>query len=94
MCQHSNSFLCRLLSFFRIIDEHDYSISLTNIAMYIVMWKLISTNNSSIVDLGAFFCALSGYNFKKYINKDAIAQATTIANKVTEVADKLTQKES
>lgn len=61
--------------------------------MIIVMYKLAVTPNASIMDLGAFFCALGGYNYKKYINKDSINQAAKVVNTVTEAADKLTNKE-
>lgn len=94
MCEHSNSLLCRLLSFFRIIDDHDFKISLTNVALLVTMYKLFQSTDTSINDIGGLFIALSAYNYKKYINKDAIAQAAALVNKITDAADKLTQKES
>lgn len=90
MCKDSKTLFCRILTFLRVIDEHDDKISLTNLALIIVMYKIFKSTDTSITDLGGLMVALMGYNYKKFINKDAINQASKIVNSVTLAADKLT----
>lgn len=69
------------LIFFRLIDEQGCA-SLTNIALMVVLYKLVMVQTTSITDIGALFIGLSGYNLKKYIN---------MAQGIQSVADKITK---
>jgi hypothetical protein len=75
--------------FVRLVDAHDETLSITNIAVYIVLVKLALAQQASLVDCGGLLISLSHYGYKKYINKDVIAQATSIANQIVTKADEL-----
>lgn len=60
----------RLLTFLRIIDPYDGNISLSNLAVIVILAKLCITTDTSMVDLGGLFVSLLNYSTKKYINKD------------------------
>ena len=53
-------------TFLRLIDKHDGLLSLTNIALIVVIAKLIFVQNAGVMDLGALLLSLAAYNFKKY----------------------------
>jgi hypothetical protein len=81
--KHLKSYLLRILIFFRIVDAHDLTLSLTNIGMIIALYKVYATPALSMVDIGTLFCMLSQYSLKRYINQGVINQATDILNKIT-----------
>jgi len=89
MIQKLKSFLLKFLIFIRLVDSHDQSLSVTNIAMYIVLFKLATSQQASAVDLGSMFLAMSNYGLKKYINKDSINTASKIANQLITKSDTL-----
>lgn len=62
--------LISILSFFRIVDAHDETLSITNIALYIVLYKLTMAPAINITDVGALVIALGNYSIKKIINKN------------------------
>lgn len=57
-----------ILSFFRITDENQ-KISITNIFMFIIMYKLMETKALSMEDISLFLVAITNYNYKKHISK-------------------------
>lgn len=59
-----------LLKFLRLVDHHDGLISLTNVALIIVLVKLAKTPSSTLTDTVPLILALASYNVKKLINKD------------------------
>ena len=59
-------FLDKALKYIRINDEKS-RISLTNIAMILVLYKLAVTETSSIQDLTALFIAVLGYQSKRFM---------------------------
>lgn len=69
------------LVFTRFING-DGNLSITNIAVIIVLYKLATTPSTNITDCGALFLSLTHYGFKKYLNKNVVTQAATIANEV------------
>jgi hypothetical protein len=82
--------LKRILTFLRITDEHDNKLSLTNIALIVVLIKLVMSPNASIVEVVPLFIALAAYSAKKVINKDAAepsADGTQLAAVETEVEE-------
>ena len=60
--------LMRVLKYLRINDENGV-ISLTNIAMIVVIFKMIITPATSWQDLTALTIAISSYQFKRAIEK-------------------------
>lgn len=54
------------LSFFRICDKHDRNISLTNLAVIIVLYKLARTPITSLVDTVPLVISMLSYSAKKY----------------------------
>ena len=59
----------RVLIYFRIHDEKGL-ISLTNIAMLIVLYKLMMTPSVSFEDITALAVGVLGYQTKRAISKD------------------------
>jgi hypothetical protein len=78
-----NPKLKRILVFFRLIDSYDENISFTNVALIVVLTKLMFVQTTSIVDIGALLVSLANFNLKKYINS---------ANMIQGMADNLKQK--
>lgn len=63
--------LLKISNFLRITDAHDGQLSLTNIALLVVLVKLMLAPALSIVEVGTLFIALASYQTKKIINKVA-----------------------
>lgn len=55
------------LQYFRINDENNL-VSLTNIAMIIMLYKIAATPSTSIQDLTALAIVAMGYQSKRFIN--------------------------
>lgn len=84
-----------LLIFFRVIDEHDGKISLTNLAVIITLVKLSLAPATSIVDIGALCISLMNYAGKKLINQSATSkQEDPLSPKVNEIEQKLAEVQS
>ena len=67
----------RLLAFLRLVDLHDSSLSLTSIALIVVLVKLALTPDPSVEHLGALCLALLAAAHKKALGHD-----TSRANRV------------
>jgi hypothetical protein len=80
--------LLKVLVFLRIVDDHDSMLSITNLAMFIVLYKLFMTQTTSINDLGTLLVALSGYNLKKFMNADVLVKSLQ-NNKIVQKAEEL-----
>ncbi len=64
--------LLKILAFLRITDADDNKLSLTNIAVWIALFKLISAANLvTPIDLGALLTALAAYHGKKMLRNGA-----------------------
>lgn len=61
--------LMKILTFFRLVDAHDLTLSITSIGMYISLYRLATTPQASYNDIGALLITLGGYSYKKFINK-------------------------
>lgn len=59
--------LLKIGQFIRIIDE-DGVLSLTNITVYISMYKLLTSPVTSYTDIAALVASLGTYTAKKIIN--------------------------
>lgn len=81
--------ILKALTFLRVIDEHDGKISLTNIAVIIILTKLCFIQSASMVDIGALFIALMNYAGKKVMYQKEVkveqASITEIENKISEM---------
>lgn len=79
--------LLKVLVFLRICDPFDNSLSITNLAMFVVLYKLAVVQTTSVNDLGTLLVALGGYNLKKFINADIVKslQSNKIVKKAEEI---------
>lgn len=80
----------KVLSFLRIIDPHDGQVSLTNVALIVVLIKIAASASFSMVDAGALFVTLLSYQGKKIINKDKQEDAVKIEDAVKSASDAMT----
>lgn len=62
--------MIRALVFLRLVDPHDQTLSLTSIALIIVIVKLAMVKTPSVYDLGGLLLALANYNAKKWLAPD------------------------
>jgi len=56
----------KYLSFFRFLDENG-QLSLTNMAVMIVLWKMICCIQFDLSSAAVLLTTLSAYNFKRYL---------------------------
>lgn len=63
----SVSVLLRILSFLRITDEFN-NLSLTNLGVYVSMYRLLTVPNASYTEVGTFIMAAAAYNYKKVLS--------------------------
>ena len=75
----------RILSFLRLIDEHDGNVSLTNVALMVALVKLAIVPELGAMDLGVLITALLSYQGKKLIN--ASAGQTDITGDITSLKE-------
>lgn len=69
----------KIAVFLRLVDSHDGLLSITNLAIFITLYKLIETPAVSLNDVGMVFVALANYGYKKYINKDVALEILNAA---------------
>jgi len=58
-----------LMSYLRVNDENN-KLSLTNLALMLMLYKVYMTPAVSITDLTALFVAIANYGHKRHVNKD------------------------
>lgn len=58
----------RVLRYLRINDEKDM-LSLTNIALILVLFKISTTDATSMKDIGALLTVIFSYQAKRFIEK-------------------------
>jgi hypothetical protein len=71
-------FFARLLAFLRLTDAHDGQLSLTNLALIIVLVKL-ALAPSSPIDLATLLATLTAYYGKKVLSSRTSAQGADAA---------------
>ena len=59
--------ILRFLAFLRLVDLEDGRLSLTNIALIVLLGKLCLLKTVDLPDLAAFFLALLAYSYKKHL---------------------------
>ena len=62
------AFITKAATFLKLVDEHDQKLSLTNLALIVVVIKLALAPVVSITDVGTLFVTLLAYSAKKTIN--------------------------
>ena len=82
-------YLFPILIFFRIIDAHDGTVSLTNLGIIIILFKLAMTPSTNMMDIGSLFIATMNYNYRKFLNKQTITQAANIATQIVTKSEEL-----
>jgi hypothetical protein len=83
-------FLYNTAVFLKIVDPHDSNISLTNLCLIIMLYKLAAMQNMNAMDLGSFFVALTSYNYKRYVNKDNLMKAQQVLSTITTKSEIMT----
>jgi hypothetical protein len=77
------------LNFFRLIDEHG-TLSLTNIAVIIVLGKVVVSEAVDLEGMAALIAAISAYNFKRWVmvKKEPVAEdkLKAIEEKINRIA--------
>lgn len=61
--------LLKPLVFMRLVDAHDGSLSLTNVAMYVALTKLAIAPQAGVTEVATLLLALLSYSAKKVINR-------------------------
>lgn len=61
--------LFKILKFFRITDENSV-ISITNLFMFIVMYKIMNTPALSMKDISIVLIVIVNYSYKKKLIKE------------------------
>lgn len=54
----------KVLAWFRLVDED--GLSITNLACYIALFKVATSQNASVADLGVLIIALLNYAHRRY----------------------------
>lgn len=60
--------ITKLFKFFRITDSNN-ELSITNLFVYLIMYKIYKTNALSMEDISICFVAISNYVYKKKLEK-------------------------
>lgn len=81
------------LKFLKIIDE-DKTVSLTSVALIVVLGKLVVAPAMGITEIGALLVALMSYQGKKVINHQAPKEPNVLDTQVDEMKAKLEEVES
>jgi hypothetical protein len=79
----------RALIWLKIVDAHDGQLSLTNVALYIVLVKLALAQDVNVVDAGSLLIALASYQGKKLMHKRVAPTDTSLKDRLDELASKV-----
>lgn len=81
----------RALEFLRLVDPHDGQLSLSNIAVWVVLAKVALIRDAGMVDVGALLVAMLNYAYKRRVNSivEAGPDASPVDAKVAEVEARL-----
>lgn len=56
----------KIAKFLRLLNE-DKTLSLTNVSMYVTLYKLATITSPTYTEVGTFFLAVAAYNYNKHI---------------------------
>lgn len=76
--------LSEVMKFLRVIDVHDGQVSLTNVALIIVLVKLAIAPAIGLTEIGGLFIGLLSYQSKKVIRK---SDSNEMESKVKEIQE-------
>ena len=77
-------YVIKVLAFFRLLDENR-QLSLTNIAVMIVLFKMACCMTFSLESASVLLTTLGAYNFKRYLSKDKPAMLSLADESVLEL---------
>lgn len=60
----------KVTKFFRITDSENL-LSLTNLALYAMLFKIVTTQATNMNDIAIAMAALSNYAYKRKVNKES-----------------------
>ena len=80
-----------ILTFFNLLDA-DGHISITNLAVWITLIKLLISPSASLTEAGSLLIALSSYAHKRYVNNKAKAQETDVQAQINSAIEGTTQQ--
>ena len=61
------AFIARIATFIRLIDDQN-NLSLTNIGMWVALYRLLTVPNASYTEVGTFLISAAAYNYKKTLS--------------------------
>jgi hypothetical protein len=79
-----------LLAKLRLLDENG-NLSITNIAMLVLLGKIVLANNVEWQNVAGLFLALAAYQHKKVLGAKADAQATVDNDQLKQLEAKVTE---
>lgn len=89
-------FFCKILCFFNLTD-HNCALSITNIGVYILLYKIGTAKVLDWPTASALMITLLSYSHKRYVNaqyeKDALPKVEEL-DKIKDVINKIREKVS
>lgn len=79
--------ILNVLNFIRLIDEHGL-LSVTNLCVWVIVFKLAIAKEINFADVAALFAAISAYNFKRWHQSNSKKEKAPI-DKLSELETKL-----
>lgn len=67
--------LYTITRFLRITDDQG-NLSLTNLSMYLALYKLLVAPNAGFAEVGTYLLAVAAYNYKKALGQDPTPPTT------------------
>jgi len=80
--------MSRFLNFFSLLDVGG-RLSLTNVAVYACLYKLVVTPSASLVDIGALLLALANYGHKRYTVANAPVREEALVTVPVDISEQL-----
>lgn len=80
-----------ILNFLNVLDSEG-KLSITNLAVIIVLVKLVIAPTASITEAGALLVALANYAHKRFTNNNSIPEPSNINDEITNQIRQLDDK--
>lgn len=80
--------LKKVANFLQLLDSNQ-KLSVTNLAVYIVLFKIATAQDFNLVDAGALFVALLNYSGKKVINHFSKKKEDAVSDEMNDLKLKL-----
>lgn len=88
------NFTIKLLNFFSLTTDDRSKLSLTNIVLYVVIFKIALTQNVTLPELGTLLLSLLSYSHKRYVADKASARQSVANTELSNQVNDLTKKVS